>query len=68
MHETYMKGFDAPYVVALVELEEQPGLRLTTNIVGCQVDDVTIGMPVVVEFEDRGDVSLPQFGPARGAG
>jgi uncharacterized OB-fold protein len=38
-----------PYVVALVDLEEGP--RVMTNIVGCDPDDVTIGMPVVARFE-----------------
>ena len=41
-------------------------LRLTTNIVGCDPDEVTIGMPVEVVFEDAGedDVFLPLFRPA----
>src|SRR5205085_1564486 len=33
-------GTEAPYVIAIVALPEQDGLRLTTNIVGCAVDDV----------------------------
>lgn len=42
-----------PYVVAIVELAEGP--RLTTNIVGCDPDDVRCGMPVRVQFEDVDD-------------
>ena len=38
-----------PYVIAEVELDEQPGLRLLTSVVDC--DEVTIGMPVRVRFE-----------------
>jgi uncharacterized OB-fold protein len=58
-------GFAAslPYVVALVELEEQGGLRLLTNIVDVAPDRVVIGMPVEATFEDRGEVSVPQFRP-----
>jgi uncharacterized OB-fold protein len=52
-----------PYVIALVELEEQPGLRLVTNIVGCDPDAVVIDMPVRVRFEDRGEVFVPVFEP-----
>jgi uncharacterized protein len=52
-----------PYVLAVVELEEQRDVRLTTNIVGCDVDDVHIGMLVAVEFEAHGDVHLPLFRP-----
>ena len=40
---------DAPYVVAVVELEE--GVRMTTNIVGCAAIDVSIGMQVEAVFE-----------------
>ena len=57
-------GLDVPYVIAIVELEEQAGLRLMTNIVECPADEVTIDMPVQVEFRDQGEVSVPVFRPA----
>ena len=50
-HQPWIPTFDPPYVVAIVEIEEQPSVRLTTNIVGCALDDVYIGMPVEVVFE-----------------
>ena len=56
-------GLDPPYVVAIVEIDEQPSVRLTTNIVGCAPDDVRIGMPVQVTFEHHDDVWLPFFEP-----
>lgn len=63
-HQPWIPGFDPPYVVAIVELPEQRGLRLTTNIVGCAVDAVEIGMPVRVRFEETSDGSfLPLFEP-----
>ena len=66
-HQPWIPGFEPPYVVAIVELDEQPGLRLTTNIVGCTPDEVRIGMRVQVSFEDLGeDIHLPLFEPARG--
>ena len=43
-------GSTEPYVIVLVALPEQDGLRLTTNIVGCPPDDVHIGMPVQVDL------------------
>jgi uncharacterized OB-fold protein len=52
-----------PYVVALVELDEQPGLRLVTNVVDASPDELEVGMAVRVTFEARGDVALPQFRP-----
>lgn len=54
-------GDATPYVVALVELDEQTGLRLTSNIVHCDVDDVAIDLPARVVFERRGDVFFPLF-------
>jgi uncharacterized OB-fold protein len=66
MHLPLIIGFAPPYVVADVDLEEQPGLRITTNILNCPIEDVRIGMPVTVTFEDReGGVTLPQFEPAK---
>ena len=62
-HQPWYPGLDPPYVIAMVELDEQAGLRLTTNIVGCAVDDVGIGMDVQVLFEQYDDVWLPFFEP-----
>ena len=56
-----------PYVVALVDLAEQPDLRMFTNIVDADPQDLTVGMAVEVVFERRGESTLPQFRPARAA-
>jgi uncharacterized OB-fold protein len=64
-HQNQAPGFreQLPYVLAYVELEE--GVRLLTNIVGCSPDDVCIGMPVEVVFDDvTAEVTLPKFKPA----
>lgn len=53
-----------PYVIALVELEEQPGLRLLTNLVAAAPAAIRSGMPLVVLFEHVEDVFLPLFAPA----
>lgn len=54
---------DVPYIVALIRLDEGP--QLMSNIVECASERVTIGMPVIVTFEDRSeDVSVPVFRPA----
>ena len=55
---------DYPYIVALVELEE--GTRIVTNLVGTTPEEVTIGMPVEVTFEEfDGGLTLPQFTPRK---
>jgi uncharacterized OB-fold protein len=67
-HQPWMPGPELPFVVAIVEIEEQPSLRLTTNLVNCSPDAARIGMPVRVVFEHHpdpdGDVYLPLFEPA----
>jgi uncharacterized OB-fold protein len=52
-----------PYVLAYVELDE--GVRMLANVVDCAPDDVRIGMPVEVTFDDvTPDTTLPKFKPA----
>jgi uncharacterized OB-fold protein len=63
-HQAWVPGQVEPYVIAIVELEEDPRLRLTTNVVGCAPESVWIGMPVRVVFERREDVWIPLFEPA----
>jgi uncharacterized OB-fold protein len=61
------RGFEdvGPYVVALVELKEQPRLTLVANIVGVAIGEVRVGMPVQVTWEEIGEgFVLPQFTPA----
>jgi uncharacterized OB-fold protein len=62
-HQEWNPTVPVPYVIAVVEMDEQPGLRLTTNIVDCPPDDVKIGMRVAVKFLHLEDVWLPLFAP-----
>jgi uncharacterized protein len=62
-HHPFNPEVPVPYVIAIVELVEQEGLRFTTDIVNCTVDSVSIGMPVRVVFEQQGDVFVPLFEP-----
>lgn len=58
-------GFEeeVPYVLALVELEE--GVKMFTNIIECDPQEVTIGMAVEVTFvQANQQVSIPYFKPA----
>lgn len=64
LHRPLQPGFEAPYVVALIEVED--GARVMTNLVGVEPDPekIEIGMSVEVTFEDRGeDTVVPQFRP-----
>ena len=66
-HQQWVPAPDHPYCIAIVELEEQPGLRLMTNVVNCPAEDVRIGMAVKVLFEEHEDVFIPVFEPTGGA-
>ncbi|MFC9875500.1 thiolase C-terminal domain-containing protein [Nocardia salmonicida] len=57
-------GLTAPYVVAQVAVEEDPRVRLTTNVVGCDPADLVLGMRMEVVFEQDADVWLPLFRPS----
>jgi uncharacterized OB-fold protein len=69
-HHPWMPGFETPYVVAIVDIAEQEGLRLTTNLINCPVDEIRPGMALRVVFrhleDPGGDVWLPLFEPDGG--
>jgi acetyl-CoA acetyltransferase/uncharacterized OB-fold protein len=58
-----LPGMPAPYVVAQVAIAEDPRVRLTTNIVQADPDDLELGQQVEVVFEHIEDVWLPLFRP-----
>lgn len=62
-HKAWLPNMSVPYVLALVELNEQAGLRLPANILDCDPDKVRIGMKVAVRFEAVEDLHVPLFGP-----
>ncbi len=64
MHQVMNPGFASavPYNVAQVDLEE--GVRMISNIVGIDNNDLRPGMALEAVFEDVGEgVSLPKFRP-----
>jgi len=67
VHYSVVPAFatEMPYVVAQVTLDgTQEAVRMTTNIVEIPPDEVTVGMPVAVAFEDvTPEISLAKFRP-----
>jgi uncharacterized OB-fold protein len=57
-------GFEAPYVLAVVALDEGP--RLLTNLVGVEPDPDSLPLDLAVEvmYEPVGEITLPLFRPA----
>ena len=62
-HHPFHPDVPPPYTIAIVELDEQPDLRVVANVVGCDPDAVTIGLPVAVDFEIQDDHAVPVFRP-----
>ncbi len=62
-HQQWLPDMTPPYVIGLVAIDEDPLVRLTTVIVDSEPDDVGIGLPVEVRFEQHEDVWLPVFAP-----
>jgi uncharacterized protein len=63
-HQPWIPGVAVPYVVAVVEIEEQSDIRLLTNMPRCTPQEARVGMPVRVYFEQQDDVFVPLFEPA----
>jgi len=52
----------SPYLVGLVQLDEQEGLIFASNFPGSKYADLEIGAPVEVEFQEIADGAvIPQF-------
>jgi uncharacterized OB-fold protein len=52
----------SPYLAGLVQLDEQQGLVFASNFPGASYDDLSIGAPVEVEFQEvSAGVFIPQF-------
>lgn len=63
VHLPYHPVFAVPYAVVSVELAEGP--RLLANIADCEVQDIQIGMPVVMRLSRLASgVTVPMFAPA----
>ncbi len=55
-----------PYNIIVVSLPEADGVHMLSSLVDCKNEDIHIGMPVEVVFEEiGGGMMLPKFRPAR---
>jgi uncharacterized OB-fold protein len=56
-------GLEPPYVVAFVELDCQPGLQVMSNVVGCRISDLRIGMRLQPRFVHDDDLTVVLYEP-----
>lgn len=53
-----------PYVIAVVDIDDAPGVRMLTNVVDCDFDALEIGTKFKVFWHDASDsVTIPRFTP-----
>ena len=70
VHRAIGEREQTPYNVCLIELEEQEGLRIVSNVLNVAPEEMAIDMPVEVTFmptADDANVVLPMFFPAQSA-
>jgi len=68
VYRAFLPGFEGrvPFVTALVELVEDPRVRLATLLRDVPASGLKVGLPVEVAFEEAGEgMTLPVFRPAR---
>jgi uncharacterized protein len=53
--------YSTPYPVVTVDLDEQPGLRYSSTVVGSENDEIQIGHRVELDWIMRGETPLPVF-------
>jgi uncharacterized OB-fold protein len=64
VHRPIAAGQELPFVIAVVALEGAGGVRMISNLVGVDPDDVAIGLPVELVWEDMSaDLAIPRFRP-----
>jgi len=71
--QPWIPDFEPPYIVAIVELADEPDVRLITNVVDVSIEDMHVGLEVEVFFEDWTSMSgeeatrvwLPVFRPSQ---
>ncbi len=61
-HRPIAAGQPVPTVIAVIALEDSGGLRMISNLVETEPEDVTIGAPVELVWEDMSaDLAIPRF-------
>ena len=65
-HKQFMPDPQVPFAFGFIEIDEDPTIRLSSNIVGCELDAIGIGMRVQVTFEENGEWHVPLFEPEEG--
>lgn len=63
-HQQWLPGMKVPFALAVVDLDDAPGVRVTAPVATEDPNSVRIGQAMRIGFEANGDVWLPQWHPA----
>jgi acetyl-CoA acetyltransferase/uncharacterized OB-fold protein len=63
-HQQWLPRMAPPYVVVVVELDDAPGVRLTSNLLVDELAEARVGLAVTVGFDQQSDVWVPVFRPS----
>lgn len=64
VHRAFLRSLAdrVPYTVAVVALDDAPGVRLVSNVLDAAPETLAVGLPLEVVFEDVStDVTVPRF-------
>ena len=69
VHRAIAAGQELPFVIAGIELEDAGGVRIISNLVAADLEEIEIGLPVELVWEDMSeDLAIPRFRPVRVGG
>lgn len=60
-HQKWLPDLAVPYALVVVDLDDQPGVRITAQLRCERFTDIAIGKSVIVGFEARDDIFMPFF-------
>ncbi|MBB33410.1 MAG: hypothetical protein CL455_07125 [Acidimicrobiaceae bacterium] len=63
IHRPMGDGFPNPYIVVDVDLEE--GWKMYSQLLNCEIDEISVGLEVEVIFEKHAERTMPFFQPRR---
>ncbi|MEY4239000.1 MAG: hypothetical protein RL339_1601 [Pseudomonadota bacterium] len=66
-HQPWLPDMAVPFAIAVVDVDDAPGVRVTAPVACDDPDSVQIGQRMVIGFEPSGDVWLPLWSPLEGA-
>ncbi len=64
VHRAIAAGQELPFVIAVIDLEDAGGVRIISNLVAADLEEIEIGLPVELVWEDMSaDLAIPRFRP-----